>query len=265
MQGAREALRRQGLGLAAISYDPVATLAGFAQGRSITFPLLSDSGSEVIRRYGLLNTSVPSSNPTFGIPFPGTIIVDREGRVKARYFETAYQTRHTVSSILADLGHRTQAPATRISSPQLDITTYSTDAAAAAGTAFALVLDLEPKPGMHIYAPGVLGYRPVSLAIDPQPFVQLDQPRFPASETYEFKPLKELVQVYRKPFRIRQDIRIDASGQAQTALKGVDHITITGTLTYQACDDNVCFNPTTIPVSWTVQVKALDRERGSGR
>ena len=96
-----DALRREGLGLAAISYDPVATLAAFAQRRAITFPLLSDAGSEVIRRYGLINATVPAANPTFGIPFPGTLIIDREGRVTARYFDTAYQTRHTVSSILS--------------------------------------------------------------------------------------------------------------------------------------------------------------------
>lgn len=241
------------------------TLAGFAQRRAITFPLLSDTGSEVIRRYGLINTTVPATNPTFGIPFPGTLVVDREGRVTARYFETPYQTRHTVSSILVDIGRATRAPATRISSPQLDITTYSTDAAVSAGTSFALVLGLEPGSGMHVYAPGVSGYRPVSLTIDPQPFIQLNLPRFPPSETYEFKPLKERVQVYSTPFRILQDVRVDASGPAQAALKGIEHLTITGTLTYQACDDKVCFNPATVPVSWTVQLKAIDRARAAVR
>ena len=243
----------------------MATLAAFAQRRAITFPLLSDAGSEVIRRYGLINTTVPATNPTFGIPFPGTLIIDREGRVTARYFETAYQTRHTVSSIMVDSGRPTRAAATRTASPQLDITTYSTDAAVSPGSAFSLVLDLEPRPRMHVYAPGVSGYRPVSLTIAPQPFIQLDPPRFPPSETYEFTSLKERVQVYSTPFRIRQDVRIEASGPAQAALKGLDHLTITGTLTYQACDDKVCFNPATVPVSWTVQLKALDRERAGGR
>jgi peroxiredoxin len=36
------------MGMAAISYDPVATLADFSRRRGITFPLLSDAGSETI-------------------------------------------------------------------------------------------------------------------------------------------------------------------------------------------------------------------------
>jgi peroxiredoxin len=41
-----------------------------------TFPLLSDSGSEVIKQYGILNTTVAPNTPTYGIPFPGMFIVD---------------------------------------------------------------------------------------------------------------------------------------------------------------------------------------------
>jgi len=137
----------------------VTTLAACAQRRAITFPLLSDEGSGVICRYGLINTTVLATNPTFGIPFPGAIIIDREGRVTARYFETAYQARHTVSSILVDLGHRTPAPASRVSSPQLDITTYSTDAAVSARTAFALVLAVA---GRRQVAAAFGGMRPLS-------------------------------------------------------------------------------------------------------
>ena len=40
------------------SYDPPDVLRAFAAKHGITFPLLSDSGSAIIRRYGLLNTSV---------------------------------------------------------------------------------------------------------------------------------------------------------------------------------------------------------------
>ena len=30
---------------------------------------------------------------------------------------------------------------------------------------------------------------------------------------------------------------------------------VTGVLRYQACDDTICYNPVTAPVSWTVTVK----------
>src|SRR6185436_9060712 len=94
-------IRRSGMGLAAISYDPVAVLADFSQRRGITFPLLSDAGSAVIRNYGILNTTVPSSNQQqYGIPFPGTFILNVMGVVTSRVFEAAYQERNTISSIM---------------------------------------------------------------------------------------------------------------------------------------------------------------------
>jgi peroxiredoxin len=43
------------VGLAAISYDPVEVLAAFASQHTITYPLLSDVGSVVIKRFGILN------------------------------------------------------------------------------------------------------------------------------------------------------------------------------------------------------------------
>jgi hypothetical protein len=69
------------------------------------------------------------------------------------------------------------------------------------------------------------------------------------------------VKVYQRPFRIVQDVVIDASPQAQTAMKDATSLTITGVLNYQACDDKVCLTPQTVPLTWTVSLRQLDRER----
>ena len=71
-------LQKKGIGLAAISYDPPATLKAFAAARGITFPLLSDSGSATIKAYGLLNEQ--ATGKTAGIPHPGTFMLDHAGR-----------------------------------------------------------------------------------------------------------------------------------------------------------------------------------------
>ena len=81
------------------------------------------------------------------------------------------------------------------------------------------------------------------------------------AETYHFKPLNEQVNVYQKPVRIGQDVALEASPQAQDALKDVTSMTIKGTLSYQACDDRLCFSPQTVTLSWPVSVRTLDRER----
>ena len=262
LQGRLEGLTRQGIAVAAISYDPVEVTADFAKRRGITFPLLSDPGSLTITRYGIFNTTIPETNQqTYGVPFPGTFMLNAERVVTARFFEPAYQERNTVASILARLGDQVDVPATKISSPQLEITSFATDTTAAPGTHVSVVLDVRPATGIHVYAPGVVGYKPIALTIEPQPWVIIRTAKYPAPEDYLFKPLNEHVKVFQRPFRIVQDVALDASPDAQTALKDVASLTLEGTLNYQACDDKICFSPQSVPLTWTLAVRQLDRER----
>jgi hypothetical protein len=112
-----------------------------------------------------------------------------------------------------------------------------------------------------VYAPGPHNYKVIGLRLDPNPVVMVRPVRYPASETYVFAPLQERVQVYQKPFRLLADVVIDASREARPKLALVDSVTITGTLDYQACNDTLCFNPKSIPVSYTVKLRQLDTER----
>ncbi|MEO6214320.1 MAG: hypothetical protein ABIP65_11890, partial [Vicinamibacterales bacterium] len=102
----------------------------------------------------------------------------------------------------------------------------------------------------------------VTLTIQPQPGVVMKAAQFPKSEDYFFKPLKEHIPVYQRPFRIVQDVTIDPTRAGSAALKGVTTLSVTGTFLYQACDDKVCFIPQSVPLSWTIGIKSLDRERG---
>jgi len=241
----------------------VAVLADFSQRRGITFPLLSDAGSAVIRNYGILNTTVPSSNQQqYGIPFPGTFILNVRGVVTSRVFEAAYQERNTISSIMIRLGGQMNASAaTQVTAPHLQLTTFVTDETVAPGTHFSIVVEGVPDKNVHVYAPGVTGYKPLALAIDPQPGLVPRGSQFPKAEDYFFKPLNEHVPVYLRRFRVVQDLTIDGSRDTELALRDVPRLTITGSLTYQACDDKVCFLPQAVPLTWTVGLKPLDRER----
>jgi peroxiredoxin len=255
-------LKKAGIGIAAITYDPVTVLADFSGRRGITYPMLSDPGSATIKRYGIFNTTIPESNQqSYGIPFPGTFMLNAKGVVTARFFEQAYQERNTVGSIMARLGNNIDVPATKVSSPQIEMTSFATDSTVAAGTHFSIVLDVRPAQGVHVYAPGVSGYKPIALSIDPQPGLIVRSAQYPQSEDYYFKPLNEHVQVFQHAFRVVQDVMIDATPQGQAALKDLASLTIKGTLAYQACDDKICFTPQTVPLTWTVSLRSLDRER----
>jgi Disulphide bond corrector protein DsbC len=141
------------------------------------------------------------------------------------------------------------------------VTDYVTDSTAAPGTHFSLVADIAPRSGVHVYAPGVTGYRPIALTVQPQPALVVRAPQCPKAEDYFFKPLNEHVAVYQRSFRIIQDLEIDPSPEAGAALKDRAEMTIAGTLDYQACDDKVCFTPQSVPLTWTIGLRALDRER----
>jgi len=285
-------LRDKGLGLAAISYDRPEILADFSRRHGITFPLLSDAGSATIKVFGLLNTfaedavgpskddpGVADNIHTFvaaagvapdaariGMAFPGSFILDRQGRVTSRFFEDLYIERNTVSSILMKLGGQAGSiTGTKISTGQLELTTYPSDPAVAAGNRFGLALTIQPHPNMHLYAPGAVSYRVVALTIASQPFVRVLPLKYPPPEVYFFKPLKKRVPVYRKPFTLMQEVVLEGTPQAQAALRGKQSLTLTGTLDYQACNDKVCFNPASVPLSWTLTLRPIVFERPNRR
>jgi hypothetical protein len=243
----------------AISYDPPETLKKFADARGIGFPLLSDPGSAIIRRYGLLNEQQKEGTRTYGIPHPGTFIVDRKGIVTARFFEEAYQERYTTAAILATQGTILGGNTVTAETQHLKLTASIADTTVAPGERLALVVDVTPRSKMHVYAPGKHTYQVVRLNITAQSWLRVHETRYPSAEMYEFKPLKERVEVYSKPFRLVQDVTILATPEIQKSLASMPALTLSGVLEYQACDDKLCYTPARAPFSLTLATRPLAR------
>lgn len=284
-----EELQAEGLGVAAISYDKEEVLAAFAESRGVTdVPLLSDDDSAVIRAFGIYNHVAEeglgpnaedpdvkadvlryvavfgASQVVVGTPFPGTFVVDREGRVTSRFFEEFYRERNTAANIMLKLG----SPLSGIAgssgeTAHLEINASQSDPAIGVGSRFHLALDITPKPGMHVYAPGAgdSGYRVIGLALDAPSFLRVLPPEYPESEVYYFEPLDERVPVYQQPFRLVQEVVVEGDQESSAQIAEIDALTLTGRLDYQACDDRVCYDPASVPLSWTLTVSPLDRRR----
>ncbi|MGI8743440.1 MAG: hypothetical protein ACR2NN_12885 [Bryobacteraceae bacterium] len=77
------------------------------------------------------------------------------------------------------------------------------------------------------------------------------------SRIYFFKPPNERVPVFQKPFTLVQEVILEETPQAQAALRGKEN----GTLDYQTCADIQCSNPSSVPLSWTLALRPLVRER----
>jgi DsbC/DsbD-like thiol-disulfide interchange protein len=122
-------------------------------------------------------------------------------------------------------------------------------AGTAPGEQVPLTVEMTPNPGIHVYAPGAKDYLPVKLTLKPQAEAAAGKLTYPKSEMVHFEVLNETVPVYRKPFTLRQDVTLKKS------LKPGSTVTVAGTLEFQACDDQVCFVPESVPVSWTVAIK----------
>ncbi len=87
------AIEAAGLQVVGISYDSVEVLKRFSDAAEIPFPLLSDEGSRTIKAFGIHYKE--------GLPYPGTIIVDSKGTIRAKIFREGYRDRHSVDELLS--------------------------------------------------------------------------------------------------------------------------------------------------------------------
>jgi DsbC/DsbD-like thiol-disulfide interchange protein len=122
------------------------------------------------------------------------------------------------------------------------------------GTEMSLAVDVRPKKGMHVYAPGTM-YRPVAIAIEPNSALQIHETIYPPATSYHFKPLNEDVLVYEKPFRLTLGLTVGGTPAQLAALTAESRLTIKGQLTYQACDATVCYLPVSMPIEWSVTIE----------
>jgi DsbC/DsbD-like thiol-disulfide interchange protein len=136
----------------------------------------------------------------------------------------------------------------RTSPQHVTVATTASRATAAPGSTVSLFVDVTPKPGIHVYAPGAKDYRPITLKLAPVPGVTVRTATFPKSTILFFELLNERVPVYQKPFRITDEIVIGRAVHEKM-------LTLAGTVEYQACDDTTCYPPATVPVSWTLTVQ----------
>jgi hypothetical protein len=107
--------------------------------------------------------------------------VDANGVVTARDFEDDYRERFTISGILITRFGDGGSAAGAVETEHLKLIAPS---AAAVAQRVAVELNIELKPGMHVYAPGVQDdYTPVRWQMAESPAWKLHAAEFPRGET----------------------------------------------------------------------------------
>lgn len=261
LQNAKQRFEGQGIKFAAISYDSRAILKEFAERLKIDYPLLSDPESTVIRRFHVLNQKAAGINK--GMALPGFFYIDKVGVIREKYFEASYADRFTPNNVIAKLfPELTVEVSQKVDAPHLEVELAQSDRTVIPGNRLSLTVEVQLPPDMHVYAPGVRGYKPIQLTLKPSPEIRLASSSYPLEKMLYLETIKEQVPVFAGKFRIVQDIKIVAS-RAMTEWLGATgkRIQVTGELKYQACDRTICYPPASVPVSWQLQVMPPDEER----
>jgi hypothetical protein len=248
--------------LFAISYDSVAVLRDFAVSHGITYPLLADEGSHVIRALGLLNARVQEDHAHYGIPpnprhvdlpYPGVFVLDADGRVGQKRFYESYRERETGGGLIAQaLGTFAEpvAPADA-AGPVVRARAWLDSPTYAFFQRLALTVDLTITPGFHVYgAPASPGLVPLSVEIAPIAGLEVGPVTWPAPQRFQMPELGDQLWVYHGT--VRGTLPLTFTG----APGGGDHV-VGVTVRYQACDESTCFVPSSLGLEVSVREVAL--------
>ena len=195
--------------------------------------------------------------------FPLPVYIDPNGVIREKYFEAKYTDRFTANNVMAKLFPELAAEVSpKVDAPHLTVELSQSDRVVVPGSRFSLVVQIALPRDVHVYAPGVKGYRPIRLELAPSQDLELIPPVYPPSKVLYLDAIKEQTPVFEGNFRITSEVKINANPDFMKSLgANGKNITIAGQLRYQACDKTTCYLPTSIPVTWQLQILPLDRQR----
>ena len=100
LQEHKAAYDAAGIGIVAMTYDDPALQQAFAEKWGIEYPILHDVDTLSFKTLGILNKSYDPGDDAYGIPYPGSIVVDAQGIVVGKLFLEAYSVRVDALSAL---------------------------------------------------------------------------------------------------------------------------------------------------------------------
>jgi len=243
-----------GLGVVTISYDSVDILKSFADRMGgFRYSTLADPDSEIIEAFGIRNPNPEAGSRTDGMAFPGTYIVNADGIVQEKFFEDSHRIRTTAETILmktfgADGGRRIE-----VQLPQFNFAAYASQDAWRPGNTVVLVAEIDLPVGMHLYAPGS-DYTAANLSIVETDHVLMGDLALPEAEILYLEPIDESVPVYHGTVRIQREITLAPAYREEG-------IAVEAVLTYQTCDDEICFPPADFELTLHLDVIQNDGQR----
>jgi hypothetical protein len=250
LQANLPALAADGIVPVALSYDPVAVLADFAARHGITYPLLSDEGSRLIRALGILNNSLAPTHEHYGIPYPGVYVLGPDGRVTDKIFHASHRTRdavHTLAREHLGLAIEGDGPRDRQAGEGL-VAVAALDAATfVRGERIGLRVTIRLAPGLHLYGrPLPAGYVPTTLEVRGPATVTVEPVIYPPARSWRAAWLDEDLSIYEEAVTLTTAVIFTEQRE---------DVTLTATLRYQACTAEECLVPNHLTFTLPVRVR----------
>ena len=251
-----DAYRAAGVRLYALSYDEPDALADYSEAHDTTFTMLSDPDSEVISSFGILNTLIPpDDHPWYGLPFPGSYVIDADGIIVAKFFEHNFAIRPGPEQLLAAaLGHEFEVPAPSDGEPAGRVSAHVRIAGdrLPMGVTRQIVATFRVPEGQHLYGEPVPdGLVAAAIELDDLDGILSYEPLAPPTSPLTLTGSGETLQVYEGDVVLRLPVTQNAR-KMQKDDEG-RFVTISGRVRWQACDDAECFLPQSMPFSFRVE------------
>lgn len=251
-----DAYRAAGVRLYALSYDEPDALADYAEAHCTTFTLLSDPDSEVITSFGILNTLIPpDDHPWYGLPFPGSYVIDADGIVVAKFFEHNFAIRPGPEQLLAAaLGQEFEvpAPAGDDAADRVSVDVAIEGDRLPMGVTRQIVATFRVPEGQHLYSEPVPdGLVAAAIELDDNDGILSYEPVMPPTSPLTLSGSGDTLAVYEGDVVLR----LPVAQNARNMQKDDDgrFVTISGQVRWQACDDVECFLPESMPFSFRVE------------
>ena len=230
-----------------MSYDPVDVLSDFAHEHGITYPLLSDVGSQAIKRLGLLDPDIERQHAHFGfetterhqgLPYPGNFHLDADGVILDKQFEQSHRVRPSGAILLHDEIARVEPQCierTAVGSVSIEVSLLS--ATYYPEQQQRLAIRLAIPPGDHVYVGTVpRGFTSLTVEVAGPPGLVVDEPDMPAGEPLRIDALNLDFEVVTGQVELALPLRI-------TKDEGDCDLNVSVSL--QSCTTDACFPPGT--------------------
>lgn len=205
--------------------------------------MLSDVDSKVIRDFGILNTLVqPDETEYYGIPYPGSYLVDETGTVVAKFFNRQYQVRESAPSMIrmgfdlpidpasfshAEVGDAGVAVHASLMTKELHPRQRSF-----------IYVNLELDEGLHVYGDPIPdGYIKTSVVATGTEGLEFGEPQFPPTKPFKIEGIDDEFYTF--------DGKVEIVVPVVSTIREVGEAEIELSVSFQACTDQMCYLPRT--------------------